>query len=58
MKKFIALTLVLMLVAAMFAGCGGSGGDKLIRVWVGEESVEFYQTVCNRPDASITIVEE
>jgi arabinogalactan oligomer/maltooligosaccharide transport system substrate-binding protein len=60
MKKFIALTLVLMLVAAMFAGCGGSGGDKLIRVWVGEESVEFYQTVCNEyvaahPDFGYTV---
>ena len=59
MKKFIALTLVLVFVGAMFAGCGSSG-DKIIRVWVGEESVEFYQTVCNEyaaanPDFGYTV---
>ena len=46
MKKFIALFIVLVMTAALFAGCGG-GGDKIIRVWVGEESVEFYQKICN-----------
>ena len=45
MKKFIALFIVLVMTAALFAGCGG--GDKIIRVWVGEESVEFYQKICN-----------
>lgn len=59
MKKIIALTLVLVFVGAMFAGCGSSG-DKIIRVWVGEESVEFYQTVCNEyaaanPDFGYTV---
>ena len=47
MKKFIALSLVLIMTAVVFAGCGGSAGDKNIRVWVGEESVEFYQTLCD-----------
>ena len=35
------------MTAVVFAGCGGSAGDKNIRVWVGEESVEFYQTLCD-----------
>ncbi|MBQ7700397.1 MAG: hypothetical protein IJT49_08665 [Clostridia bacterium] len=60
MKKFIALLLVLIMTAAVFASCGGSGGDKNIRVWVGEESVEFYQTVCDEyiaahPDFGYTV---
>ncbi len=46
MKRLIALFIVLIMTAALFAGCGG-GGNKVIRVWVGEESVEFYQKICN-----------
>ncbi|MBP5766228.1 MAG: hypothetical protein J6X47_04505 [Clostridia bacterium] len=46
MKRLIALFIVLIMTAALFAGCGGSG-NKVIRVWVGEESVEFYQKICN-----------
>ncbi|MBO4422735.1 MAG: extracellular solute-binding protein, partial [Clostridia bacterium] len=59
MKKLIALAIVLIMTVALFAGCGG-GGDKNIRVWVGEESVEFYQKLCNEyvaahPDFGFTI---
>lgn len=46
MKKITVLLLVLTLTVPLFASCGGSAGDKVIRVWVGEESVEFYKTVC------------
>jgi arabinogalactan oligomer/maltooligosaccharide transport system substrate-binding protein len=46
MKRLIALFIVLIMTAALFAGCGG-GGNKVIRVWVGEESVDFYQNICN-----------
>ena len=60
MKKFIALLLVLIMTAAVFAACGGSGGDNVIRIWVGEESVEFYQTLCDEyltahPDFGYTV---
>ncbi len=59
MKKLIALLLVLTLTAVIFAGCG-SKEEKVIRVWVGEESVEFYQTLCNEyiadhPDFGYTV---
>ena len=60
MKKLIALALTLMLALPLLFGCGG-GGDKTIRVWVGEESVEFYQTLCDEyvaahPDFGYTVV--
>lgn len=59
MKKIIALLVLLAMSLAAFAGCsggnstgsnsgntpGGNGG--VIRVWVGEESVEFYKKVCD-----------
>ena len=47
MKKIIASLLLLVMAVSLFAGCGGSSGDKVIRIWVGEESVEFYRTVCD-----------
>ena len=51
MKKALALLLVFVLAATMLTGCGGSssGGkdDGVIRVWVGEESADFYQKVCD-----------
>ncbi len=45
MKKVITLVLVLAFAVSLLTGCG-SGGDKVIRVWVGEESVEFYEALC------------
>lgn len=61
MKKRLALLLVISMLLTLLAGCGGgssapSGGsdapsgqadDGIIRVWVGEESAEFYQKVCD-----------
>ena len=48
MKKIIALVLLLVMAVSVFAGCGSAKEeDKVIRVWVGEESVEFYQTLCD-----------
>ena len=47
MKKAIVFCLIFAMSLTVLAGCGSSGGSKIIRVWVGEESVEFYQTVCN-----------
>lgn len=48
MKKIIAFVLLLVMVVSVFAGCGeAKSEDKVIRVWVGEESVEFYQTLCD-----------
>ncbi len=63
MKKLLACLLVLALAASMMTGCGGGGGKKddgVIRVWVGEESAEFYQKICNEyvaahPDFGYTI---
>ncbi|MBQ5468703.1 MAG: hypothetical protein IIT62_07325 [Oscillospiraceae bacterium] len=52
MKKLIAMTLAILMALGLFAGCSGSGSDGgkddgVIRVWVGEESAEFYQKICN-----------
>ena len=50
MKRLLACLLVLAMAVAMLTGCGGGGGakdDGVIRVWVGEESAEFYQKVCD-----------
>ena len=52
MKKFIAFILLIAMAVCVLASCGGGGSDSpkaggVIRVWVGEESVEFYQKVCN-----------
>ncbi len=56
MKRLINILLVSLMVVTLFSGCGGGGGEKepqgptddgVIRVWVGEESAEFYQKVCD-----------
>ena len=57
MKKLIAVLLIIAMSASMLVGCsggsdGGNGGkqakdDGVIRVWVGEESAEYYQKVCD-----------
>lgn len=52
MKKLIAMTLAILMALGLFAGCSGSGSDGgkddgVIRIWVGEESAEFYQKICN-----------
>ena len=59
MKKFIAALLFLVMTASVLAACGGQSGTTdvknaggVIRVWVGEESAEFYQTVCDEFVAS------
>ena len=53
MKKFIVLFILLAMTVTLLAGCGGSsGGDSVIRVWVGDESVDFYQKLCNEYVAS------
>ena len=56
MKRLIVILLVLAMAVTAAAGCSGSGGktkdDGIIRVWVGEESAEFYQKVCNEYAAS------
>lgn len=67
MKKIFGLLMIVMMAVAM-TGCGssdsGSGsnasGNKEIVVWVGEESAEFYQKVCddyvsNNPDFGYTV---
>ncbi len=55
MKKLLTILLALAMVVSL-AACGGGGGgnegggkdDGVIRVWVGEESAEFYQKICNQ----------
>ena len=55
MKKILSVLMVSLMLLVTLTGCGG-GGDKpsdkpddgVIRVWVGEESAEFYQKVCNQ----------
>ncbi|MCR5006899.1 MAG: extracellular solute-binding protein [Clostridiales bacterium] len=53
MKKLLAIVLVLAMTVAVFTGCGKKDGkaeikdDGVIRVWVGEESAEFYQKACD-----------
>ncbi len=49
MKKIIVTCLILAMALPLLAACGGgtpTGEGGVIRVWVGDESVEFYRTVC------------
>ena len=49
MRKILALLVASVLAVSLLAGCSGGGkvkDDGVIRVWVGEESAEFYQKVC------------
>ena len=55
MKKILAFLLCAAMAATLLAGCGGgsNGGnntpdDGVIRLWVGEESAEFYQKICDQ----------
>ena len=51
-SKLFSLLALAMLFS--LAACGGGGGDTsvkddgVIRLWVGEESAEFYQKLCNQ----------
>lgn len=53
MKKVLALLLAFTMVFCLAACGGGDSGNKgqkddgVIRIWVGEESAEFYQKVCD-----------
>ena len=56
MKKWITALLAVVMSISMLTGCGGGNGgnggnqvkdDGVIRIWVGEESAEFYQKVCD-----------
>ena len=55
MKKIMSILLAILTAAALLSGCGGGGNpankggkdDGVIRVWVGEESAEFYQKTCD-----------
>ncbi|MBR0137268.1 MAG: hypothetical protein IJM15_02555 [Erysipelotrichaceae bacterium] len=48
MKKLFSLLVVAAIVLSSLAGCGEKKPkDTNIVVWVGEESAEFYQKVCN-----------
>ena len=53
MKKLIRMLLIGLITIAMVAcggnssGGGSSSGSKEIVIWVGEESAEFYQKVCD-----------
>ncbi len=40
--------MVLLMTAVLFGCGGGSGKSKEIVVWVGEESADFYQEICNK----------
>lgn len=74
MKKFIGIALAFAMLLTLLAGCAGSGdnngtqgndqpqptGNTLIRVWVGEESAEYYQKACDayiqaHPDFGFTV---
>ena len=56
MKKFLIFLMVFAMMAAMLVGCSEGGDtpakdpndDGEIRVWVGEESAEFYQKICDQ----------
>ncbi len=61
MKKLFAILLAVLMTATMFVGCGGSSGnegetgekdDGVIRIWVGEESADFYQKKCDEYTAA------
>lgn len=59
MKKKLVL-LAAIATAMGLAGCGGSGSKGEINLWVGVESVEFYQTVTkeytdSHPDFGYTV---
>ncbi|MBQ6550429.1 MAG: hypothetical protein IJL78_03385 [Lachnospiraceae bacterium] len=46
MKRITAIMLVLAMAVSLLAGCGKKESDDgVIRVWVGEESAEFYQKI-------------
>lgn len=53
MKRLLVIILVLTMAVGMLAGCGKGDSkqqvkdDGVIRVWVGEESTEFYQKKCD-----------
>lgn len=48
MKRLMAVMLALLMAASLFISCGKQEKDDgVIRVWVGEESAEFYQKVCD-----------
>ena len=50
MRKLLALLVASILAVSLLAGCSGGGkvkDDGVIRVWVGEESAEFYQKICD-----------
>ena len=46
MKRILCMLLAVIMVFAVTAGCGKK--DNKIVVWVGEESAEFYQKVCDQ----------
>ena len=56
MKRVTAMFLMLAMIISLLSGCGKKKetDDGVIRVWVGEESAEFYQKVCDEYTASHT----
>ncbi|MBR2577423.1 MAG: extracellular solute-binding protein, partial [Erysipelotrichaceae bacterium] len=44
----VSVLMVLLMAVVLFGCGGGSGKSKEIVVWVGEESADFYQEVCNK----------